>query len=311
MNMAARTAMTAVLVGVLLGVSGCGARVAGTDGDLVDDWTPMAAAKFDLPKAGMCLDSPSKAPFDPGFARATPIECDRGHTLEVVLVGTVEGSAAQGSEPPAAGSEGFRAAYAACGKAASAYVGGDWYTGMLGIDVQMPTRAPWTGGLRSYVCSIFTMSSAMGVMSFTSGSLKGSLAGNAPKAIRCLEVVGTKGSDGWWDRISALTPIDCGQPHEAEYVGTVSIGAGATGELPAKDVLQKWTTDVCWPVIAGYMGLTSAQFDARDDIGLAWDGMDKNQWDAGDRHQRCFALFSPGKKIHASIRGLGRNPLPA
>src|SRR4051794_30419658 len=124
MMMPARTAATAMLVGVLLGLSGCAPRVAGTDGDLVDDWAPMAAAKFDLPTVGMCLDSPSKAPFDPAFARSTPIECDRGHTLEVVLVGTIEGKAAEAPEPPAPGSEGFRAAYAACGQAASGYVGG-------------------------------------------------------------------------------------------------------------------------------------------------------------------------------------------
>ncbi|WP_426508685.1 septum formation family protein [Dactylosporangium sp. McL0621] len=310
MMMPARTAITAVLVGALLGLSGCGLRVAGTDGDLVDDWKPMAAAKFDLPTVGMCLDSPSKAPFDPAFVRSTPIECERGHTLEVVLVGTIEGKAAQAPEPPAPGSEGYQAAYAACGQAAGGYVGGDWYTGMLGISVQMPTRAPWGGGLRSYVCSVYALSSAYGVMSFTSGSLKGALAGDAPKALRCLDVVGNKAANGWWDAISALTPIDCAQPHEAEFVGAVQIGTGAGGALPAKDVLKKWTTDICWPVVATFMGLSRAQFDNREDIGLTWEGMSKYQWDAGERHQRCFVLFSPGKKVHASIKGLGTKPLP-
>lgn len=304
----ARAAVAAVLVGMLLGVAGCGARVPGADGDLFDDWQPMAAPKHDLPSVGMCLDSPSKPPFDPAFVRASPIECERGHTLEVVLIGTVEGNAAQATEPPAAGSEGFQAAYAACGTAANAYVGGDWHTGMLGINVQMPTRTPWAGGLRSYVCSIFALSSAYGVMSFTSASLKGTLAGDAPKAIRCLEVTGTKASDGWWDRLSALVPIDCGQPHEAEFVGTVQMGAGGT--LPAADVLRKWTTDRCYPVVAKFMGLTKAQFDTRDDIGLTWERMDQHQWDAGDRSVRCFALFNPGKKARASIKGLGKKPLP-
>ncbi|UWP86430.1 septum formation family protein [Dactylosporangium fulvum] len=307
--MPARTAIAAVLVGVLIGVSGCGLRVPGADGDLVDDWQLMATPKFDLPSVGMCLDSPSKMPFDPAFVRAAPIECDRGHTLEVVLIGTVEGNAAQASEPPAAGSEGFQAAYAACSKAASDYAGGDWHAGMLGINVQMPTRAPWEGGLRSYVCSIFALSSAYGVMSFTSGSLKGSLTGDAPKAIRCLEVVGNKASNGWWDRISALTPIDCAQPHEAEFVGTIQVGVGG-GALPAVAVLEKWTTDHCWPVVAMFMGLTDAQFNTREDVGLAWDGMGKFQWDSGDRHQRCFALLGPGKKVRASIKGLGKKPLP-
>jgi hypothetical protein len=37
--------MAAVLVGVLLGLSGCGTPPAGTDGNLLDDWQPMTGAE--------------------------------------------------------------------------------------------------------------------------------------------------------------------------------------------------------------------------------------------------------------------------
>src|SRR5687768_17390606 len=104
----ARTAVAAALVGMLLVLSGCGRQVPGADGNLIDDWRAMAAPTFDLPGVGACMDGPAK------FARASAIACDRGHTLEVVLVGTVEGDAAQAPEPPAAGSEAFQAAYTAC-----------------------------------------------------------------------------------------------------------------------------------------------------------------------------------------------------
>ncbi|MEV4517219.1 septum formation family protein [Dactylosporangium sp. NPDC049525] len=303
-----RALIAVVLVGVLLGVSGCGTRVAGTDGNLLDDWQPMAAPKFDVPSVGMCLDSPSKASFDPAFVPASPIECERAHTLEVVLVGTVEGSAGQAPEPPAAGSEGFQAAYTACSAAVSDYVGGDWHNGMLGINVQMPLPAPWQGGLHSYVCSVFALNNVYSRMSFNSGSLKGALAGDAPKAIHCLDVRGTKKSDGWWDDLTELTPIGCTNPHEAEFVGTIQMSGGGT--FPAADILRKWTVDRCYPVVAKFMGLTQSQFDAREDIGLVWDGISKFQWDAGDRYVRCFALFDPGKKARASIKGLGTKPLP-
>jgi hypothetical protein len=86
--------------------------------------------------------------------------------------------------------------------------------------------------------------------------------------------------------------------------------AGVGGTLPADDVLKRWTTDRCWPAVARFVGLTDAQLDTRDDIGLAWDGMDKFQWDSGDRYQRCFALFNPSKNVRASIKGLGKKPLP-
>ncbi|MEV4508487.1 septum formation family protein [Dactylosporangium sp. NPDC049525] len=305
----ARPAIAAVLIGMLLAVSGCGLRAAGTDGNLVDDWTPLGAPKFDLPSVGTCLSSPSKTPFDPVFGRADPIECDRGHTLEVVLIGTVEGNAAQATEPPAPGSEAFQAAYTACGAAVKDYVGGEWHDGMLGVNVQLPTRTPWTGGLRSYVCSTFALSSAYGVMSFSTGSLKGAMAGDAPKAMRCMEVNGTKASDGWWDKLNALTPIDCAQPHEGEFAGTVEVGT-AGGAMPAADVLRKSTLDRCWTLGAKFVGLTESQFDARTEFGVSWDGIDKFQWDAGDHHVRCFVLTGPGKKTRGTIKGLGKKPLP-
>jgi hypothetical protein len=62
--------------------------------------------------------------------------------------------------------------------------------------------------------------------------------------------------------------------------------------------------------VSRYLGLTAAQMDSRAEIGIAWDGFDKLQWESGDRHQRCFALLSPGKKVRASIKGLGTKPLP-
>ncbi|GAB3831311.1 hypothetical protein GCM10027610_021240 [Dactylosporangium cerinum] len=299
-----------MLVGVLLGVAGCAQRAKGTDGNLVDDWQVLAAPRFDLPSVGMCLESTAKETFNPSSLKGTQIECERGHTLEVVLVGTVEGNAAQTSEPPAAAGEAYQAAYTACGKAASDYVGGDWHTGMLGINVQWPNRTPWTGGLRSYVCSVYSLSSAYGVTALSTSSLKGSLAGNAPKAMHCLDVNGTKDKDGWWDRLQALTPIDCAQPHEAEFVGAIQVGVGNAGPLPDDKLLHDWSSDACWAAVAKFVGLTDAQLDSRAELGITWDRLDKLQWESGERHERCFALLSPGKKVRASIKGLGKGALP-
>ncbi|MEV4510289.1 septum formation family protein [Dactylosporangium sp. NPDC049525] len=309
MMMRVRAAIAVVLTGVLLGVSGCALRPPGSDGDLVDDWQALTAPKFDVPSVGMCLDSPTKPAWDPTFVRATPIECDRGHTLEVALIGTVEGNAAQGSEPPGIGSDGLRAAYAACDKGANEYLGGDWHTGMFGINVQMPNQATWRGGLRSYVCSIFTLNDAYGKMSFGSAPVKGTLAGSAPNAIRCLEVDGTKDAEGWWDDVNGLTPIDCTRPHEAEFIGTAQVGT-AGGPEPAADAIRKTMLDRCWTLGAAYLGLTESEMDARPEFGVAWDGVDDLQWEAGDRNLRCFVLLSPGKKARASIKGIGKKALP-
>ncbi|MGI5175633.1 septum formation family protein [Dactylosporangium sp. CA-152071] len=308
----ARTAIAAALAAVLLGLSGCGVNVPGVDSDLVDDWQPLAAPRFELPATGACLDRDAQPSYNPSSLLGARVACDRPHSLEVVMTGTVEGDAAQASEPPAAGSEDAKAAYAACDKAVSDHVGGDWHTGMLGINVQMPNRTPWSGGLRTYVCSVYATSDVYVYSSgsLVSSSLKGSLTGAAPKALHCIEVNGDKGKDNWWGDIRALTQIDCAQPHEAEFVGTVQVGAGVGGALPSHDLLKKWTTDRCWPAIAKFMGLTESQLNTRSDMGMAWDGFTKADWDAGERNQRCFALFNPGKKAKASIKGLGKKALP-
>ncbi|MET7425471.1 septum formation family protein [Dactylosporangium sp. NPDC005555] len=319
MTSTARVATTAVLAtvltGVLLAVSGCTLRPTDTDGDLVDDWRPLAAPVFDLPAVGTCLDgTAATTTFNPLSVRGGAVPCDREHTFEVVLVGTVEGSAAQRPVAPEAdteaGREALQAAYKTCSTAVDAYVGADWHTGLLGIEVRMPARGSWEGGLRSYLCTVNGLSDLYGRISMTTGSLKDSLAGAAPKAIRCLDVNGDKGSDGWWSNLNAMTAIDCAQPHEAEFVGTVQVGVGVGGALPDEEQLRKWTSERCWPVVAKFMGLTDAQLDSRSDIGIGWDGFDKAQWDTGDRTQRCVALFYPGKKVRASIKGLGKKALP-
>jgi hypothetical protein len=305
-----RVALAAALAGVLLAASGCGPLARGTDGNLVDDWQPLAAPTFDLPSVGMCLESTAKETFNPSTLKGTQVDCAYGHTLEVALVGTFEGAAATAPEPPDTTSEAYQAAYAACSTAVSDYVGGDWHTGLLGINLQLPTRTPWSGGLHSYICSAYSLSDAYGRVTTSTTPMKGSLSGNAPKAMRCLDVNGTKGSDGWWDGLNALTPIDCTLPHEAEFAGTVQVGVGVGGALPSDELLQKWTSEPCWGAVAKFMGLTDAQLNDRREIGIAWDGFDKLQWDSGERHQRCFVLLDPGKKVRASVKGLGKKALP-
>ncbi|MEU0557160.1 septum formation family protein [Dactylosporangium sp. NPDC006015] len=310
-----RAAIAAVLAGVLLGASGCTLPPAGADGDLIDDWKALTAPKFDLPAVGTCLEgSAATTTFSPSTVRDAETPCDRDHTFEVVLVGTVDGSAAQRAVPPepggGPGGEAYRAAYKTCSPAADAYVGGDWHTGLFGVTMQMPARRSWEGGLRSYVCSVLVLSDFFGRIGSSTGSSKGSLTGAAPKAMHCLDVNGDKGSDGWWEEVRAMTPVDCAQPHEAEFAGTVQVGADIAGELPSTDQLQKLAGERCWPAVAKFMGLTGAQLDSRRDIGVFWDGFDKAMWDAGDRTQRCVALSYPGKKLRASVKGIATKALP-
>ncbi|WP_344615862.1 septum formation family protein [Dactylosporangium salmoneum] len=304
-NKAARFVAVAALV---LGTTACQAPPAGTDGDLTDDWRPLAAPTFEVPDVGQCLKSEPRSPFESHFYRATPIACDAQHALEVVLVGTVEGPAAAAAAPPEPGSAGYQAAYAACGDAADDYVGGDWHDGLLGIDVQLPTKTPWGGGQRTYVCTVYGSATGSGMMALRKGSLKGALAGAAPSALHCLEVIAEERSDGFYQHMSAMNPIDCAQPHGAEYTGSVVV-PGTT--LPADDKLHTMMADACRAKEAAFLGLTQSQLKSRSDVQVAWYNMSQNHWQSGDHHERCFVTVPYKHPVHASLKGLGQAPLPA
>ncbi|WP_432971601.1 septum formation family protein [Dactylosporangium sp. CA-233914] len=296
-----------VTVGALVLATAACQAPAGTDGDLADDWRPLPSPAFEVPDVGQCFDGQARFSFDPRFYRATPVACERRHALEVVLVGTVDGEAAAAAAPPEPGSAGYQAAYAACGKAADEYVGGDWHDGLLGIDVQLPTKTPWGGGQRTYVCTVYGSATAYGTMAFRTGSLKGAMAGAAPSAMHCLDVVAEQRADGWYQHLSAMTPIDCAKPHGAEYTGSVIV-PGTT--LPVGDKLETMMIDACWAKVAAFLGLTQSQLSSRSDIHITWDGMSQNQWQSGDHHQRCFAMVPYQRKVHASLKGLGKTALP-
>ncbi|MET7395269.1 septum formation family protein [Dactylosporangium sp. NPDC005572] len=300
--------VAALLACASIALAACTARPAGADGNLVDDWAPLAEPAFLVPSAGTCLDASAHFAFEPRWYRTTPIECDRGHSLETVLTGTVTGTAAAGSKPPEWGSEANRAAFAECGRAVTAYVGGDWHNGLLGIHVLMPTDAQWDGGLRSYTCAAFVISDVTRASTIIrSGTLRDGLSGAAPLALRCLDQVGAQGAEGFIDGISAITAIDCAQPHDTEYAGLATM---PDGQFPSDQVMEGTLLNKCWGRAASLLGLTENQLSARRDIRVTWDGISQAQWTAGDRTARCFAVVSYRTKVKASLKGLGKGKLP-
>ncbi|MFI5912446.1 septum formation family protein [Dactylosporangium sp. NPDC051541] len=286
------------------GLAACRADTASAPPPAASPSPSVSPSPSEAPLAvGQCLKSAARRPFDPRFYRATPIACEQSHALEVVLIG----AAADGAAPPATGSAEYRAAYAACGQAVNAYVGGDWHDGLLGIDVQEPTQSDWSAGRRTTVCTVYGSANAYSTMIFRTGTLKDSLAGAAPAAMRCLEVVGEADADGWYRSLAEMRPIDCGQPHGAEYTGTVTV-PGAT--LPAADELADLMIDACWGPTAKFLGLSRARAMRRADIAVTFEGMSENRWQSGDHVQRCYAAVPYARKVHASLRGLGSRALP-
>jgi hypothetical protein len=125
--------------------------------------------------------------------------------------------------------------------------------------------------------------------------------------MHCLDVVADEDREGWYEHISAMTPIDCAKPHGAEYIGSVQL-SGAT--LPAGNVLEDALLDSCWAAAARFVGLTQDQLSRRDDIAVTWDGMDRQHWQSGDHYQCCFVMVPYKRKVHATLKNLRNAKLP-
>lgn len=137
-----RVTLSATVVALTL--AGCAAAPPGTDGDLVDDWTPLAAATGFTPEAGTCHPTISAVGYRSAYA---PTPCDQPHTSETLYVGTLTGADATGSRPPEADSTATRTAYATCEREANQALGADWRSGRIDLSVILPSRAGWEGGL--------------------------------------------------------------------------------------------------------------------------------------------------------------------
>src|SRR5689334_13550767 len=143
----------------VLALGGCGDRSGGLDGDLTDDWRPMAAATPFRPQAGVChADVVQSATVD----NDSPVPCAESHLAETVAVATV-------------GTQSAAAAFAACAAAASAFLGGDWRTGWVVLQPVLPSKPAWAGGARWVRCDVAETSPADGALVRRTGSLKGSV----------------------------------------------------------------------------------------------------------------------------------------
>lgn len=295
-------ALGAALLTTLLLTSAC--TPAGGDGDLVDDWAALAAPAFQVSKAGDCLTGDLRAMYAKSYYRTTPVECAAEHTLDVVAVADLPDAA----EPPGWDTDGSRAAHAACDKAVTEYVGGDWHTGALGIHVLLPSAEPWKGGLRAAVCSVFSLGDAYGSMRRHQGVLRGVLSGDAPAALRCQQQDGSAQLErGFHREITQLAPIDCAQPHDAEFVGLTRM---PSGPKPSAETMDRLLGDGCWTRAAAFLALTESALSSRDDIAITFGTDVDGPWAAGDRVVRCFLIVPVASPVKGSLKGLGKRKLP-
>jgi hypothetical protein len=272
-------------------LSGCGTPD-GTDGDLTDDWRPVAQAQQFTPKVGDCHVIADPTSYLTSYQ---PVDCARSHLVETFHLGTFTGALADRPIPPRVGSAALRPAFADCDAKATAFVGGDWRGSRLSVQVAPVSPPGWAGGSRWYRCDIAEAARVQGGEIQHAGSLRDALKGTSPLAQTCMDE----------DRFGNLRPAGCGTPHRYEYAGvwTAPDGRYATVDRDEDGIHAR-----CREVIAKYAKVPVDRY-LRYRTGTQYVLPAENAWTQGDRGVRCY-FWSGGRKLTRSIKGGGTKALP-
>ncbi|PZF88298.1 septum formation family protein [Micromonospora deserti] len=287
--------VSAVLLGAAL--SGCGTP-SGADGDLTDDWRPVAEARQFAPQAGECHVIAEPTSY---LTSHQPVDCAKTHLVETFHIGAFTGALAARPIPPRVGSSAMRSAFAECDSRAKEFVGGDWRGARLSVQVAPTSPDGWAGGSRWFRCDIFELDAVGGVNGDNdraiarAGSLRGVLKGSSPLVYRCME------EDEW----GRLLPIACTEPHRFEFAG---IWAAPDQSYADAQQDEDAVHAKCRTVIARYAKVPVDGM-LRYRTGTTYRFPSAEAWARGDRGVRCW-FWSGGRKLTRSIAGGGTKALP-
>jgi hypothetical protein len=277
-----------VMVALIATLGGCTSAVG--DRNIVDDWSPLPSAAAKVPPSGVCYASSITYASQVEGALTNPIACTQSHAVETFHVGQFP---AEVTAVPTLGKPDYVRAFGECETKGKEFLGNAWYNGRLYLEITVPVTRQWEGGARWFRCELIEVQNLYTqVVVKRDSSLAGALSGDAGVAQRCGNMVGRTADNGWDD----LTPVDCVQPHDAEYAGSFKAeSANEPTEAQWDDIY-----DQCWDVIAAYLGGSRGKLQ----VGfLAW-GTADDDWQKGDRWVRCYAWGDDGR-IVGSVKGIG------
>jgi hypothetical protein len=289
----------ALAAAALLVLAGCGGRPSGVDGNLTDNWPAMPQPKLPVPADHACYNfssaSANTAKLPP------PVDCGTEHDVETIHVGMFTGDVAAADAPPPEGGPAQQSAYADCGKAARDFLGDDWRTGRIGLDLVVPTSGQWDAEGRWYRCDLVEFEDLDSYnVAGRVGSLQGTLTGARPVGLGCFKV-STKGQD-----VDTMAAVDCATAHNAEFAG---IWDAPPGPYPADGAQEeKVQLDGCRGVIASFAHIPNDD-KFRYRVGQVTYGFGKADWDLGNRGVRCY-VWMDNKTFTKSLRGVGTGGLP-
>lgn len=290
----------ALAAAAMLLLAACG-KPAGTDGNLINGWAMLPAAKIVVPTAPACYES---ADDDLSAVTKWPqaVQCTDSHNVELIYVGQFTGAAGDATTPPASGSAERKTAYQTCADQAKTYLGDDWRTGSLELNLDLPVATQWEAGARWYRCDLQEYKDLNDyVVTDVTTSLKGVLT-NPTGGVRlgCQTVTTTSAS-----AIDKMIPVACSVAHSGEFAG---IWDAPDGPYP-DDAAARRTTNLngCRGVVAAYAGIPNdANFTYR--TGQVATPFNKASWELGNRGVRCYIWLN--KTVTNSLKGVGPAGLP-
>lgn len=281
------------------GLAGCAAP-GGTDGDLLDDWSMLAAAKVPDPVVGECHDSTGPNAYDPaafdGPFKVVP--CSQPHQFEIAGAGQLPPELAEAADRP--GRDAFAPLFPQCEELVSKYLGGDWQTGRLYIYLQPPTAAQWRGGARFYHCDVAVIGPDGDTIELYGKSVKDAVRPGGPLAQGCFTTAGaTKDT-----LFATATPTACDQPHDMEFAGYVT--APAKAAYPSTDdANDDLFGTACENKMLAYLNMSRAVYNKQQDIYYVWwRPSGQAGWNAGEHSSRCYFLLH-NRKLSRSVKGIG------
>ncbi|HEX6501224.1 MAG TPA: septum formation family protein [Micromonosporaceae bacterium] len=279
-------------------LAGCSVP-AGTDGNLVDDWPAVGEPKMIVPTAGVCYAAKPGATWD--ATTDQPVPCTTSHAVETIYVGSYTGDAAKRTTTPPAGGPEQRAAYATCSQKANDFLGADWHTGLVMVNLVEPDNPAWKGGARWFRCDVMSTDGYTFKYQMVSWSLKDGLRGARSLANTCFDA--TETSDG---RLGEMRPVDCAKPHRGEFAGLYT---APTGAYPGDNDKNDPAESGCEHVVGKYVG---SAWGRRSDLGWFWNYYNENQWELGDRTVLCYAVAFNGEHTRlyrGTLKNIGSAPL--
>ncbi|GAA2604756.1 hypothetical protein GCM10010399_39700 [Dactylosporangium fulvum] len=285
---------------LVLMVAGCG-NPAGTDGDLVDDWSALGTPTVPVPTVGQCWSGTATADKLQAGAGMTTVGCDADHASETFHVGEFTGTIAQASAPPTGAD--LSEAFKTCDEKAKSFLNGDWHDGRLVLRVFAPSAKQWTGEARYFRCDLVEVSNDNGTVFQRKSSLKATLDGSQPIALNCVSVkLDSK------NFIEDFVPVTCETQHNGEYVGTFRSPDDRpypTDVNARRSLIQPG----CKKLVASFLGVSEAAYDQNKQITFAWSTASPTRWSYGDRTARCYLMLEGKLSVGRSLRSNGNNPI--